>query len=212
MIATLYTHFNTNLSGRSWAIYMNKLPEVFQEKIERYKRWQDKQARLFGKLLLIESLKTYGYSTDCLNNIAFDQFGRPFIDQYIDFNISHSEEYVVCAASEVGRVGVDIERIKPVTLSEFDQCMSKKELAEINCDANRYKKFFDYWTMKESAMKCDGKGLSTGMLDVAIEDYKAKLNGSTVFLSKIDINPDYSCHLATTTGYPKVLLREIRFN
>ena len=78
MIATLYTHFNTNLSGRSWAIYMNKLPEVFQEKIERYKRWQDKQARLFGKLLLIESLKTYGYSTDCLNNIALDQ-GHNFI-------------------------------------------------------------------------------------------------------------------------------------
>ena len=207
-----YTRFCRKLSSKGWNRYIQILPRVIQDEIPRYRRWQDRQARLFGKLLLIESLRTYGCSTDCLNNIVFDQFGRPFIDQYIDFNISHSEEYVVCAAAEVGRVGVDIERIKPVTLSEFDQCMSKEELAEINCHVNRYKKFFDYWTMKESAMKCDGKGLSTGMLDVAIDDYKAKLNGSTVFLSEIDINPDYSCHLATTTGHPAILLREIRFN
>jgi 4'-phosphopantetheinyl transferase len=187
------------------------LPEAIQEKINRYKRWQDRQAALFGKLLLLECLKKYDYPSDCLNNILFDRNGRLYLDHNIDFNISHSGEYVICSIIDKGRVGVDIERIKPIELSGFEQHMTSEQWNNIKKDANGYNKFYEYWTIKESVLKADGRGLSFPLLEIDIDGKRAKLFGNTWFLREINIDSGYSCHLATNIENFEVCVKKINY-
>lgn len=210
-IETLYTNFGTRLSNKTWNSYSHILPEAIQEKMSRYKRWQDRQAGLFGKLLLLECLNKHGYPSNCLNNILFDQYGRPYLDDNIDFNISHSGEYVTCSITDIGKVGIDIERIKPIDLSDFEQYMTSKQWENINEAANVSKIFYDYWTIKESVLKADGRGLSIPISEINTAGNKAILHESIWFLRQIDINSDYSCHLATNIENPEIHISEIKF-
>lgn len=211
MIDIRYTHFSTRLSNKSWSDYFHRLPEAIQGKINRYKRWQGRQAALFGKLLLLECLKKYGYPSDCLNSILCEQHGRPYLDHKIDFNISHSSEYVVCSITDAGRIGIDIERIKTVDLADFEQCMTIEEWKKIKQAANRCRVFYNYWTIKESVLKADGRGLSFPLSQISIEGRTAKLYENIWFLREINISSDYSCHLATNVEAPELYMKEISF-
>lgn len=212
MIKILYTHSRTRLSDRSWNRYFPRLPEVIQGKISRFKKWQDRQAGLFGKLLLMECLKAYGYSSDDINNISFDEFGRPFIAQHVDFSISHSDEFVICAMTGRGRVGIDIEKIKSISLSDFEQYMTSHQWGNIKTSSNKFRIFYSYWTSKESVLKADGRGLSVPLRDVDTDGRKAHLDESVWYITELNVGPDYSCHLATSVEFPEVHISEVRFN
>ncbi len=206
-----YTHFSSKLSDRHWVDCLYRLPEAIQQKITRYTRWQDRQAALFGKLLLLECLKEYDYLSDCLDDILFGRYGRPYLNRNVDFNIAHSGEYAICAITNAGRVGVDIEKIKTIDLSDFEQSMTAEQWKNIQAAANRHKTFYQYWTIKESALKADGRGLSFPLSEISTNGGKAKLNGSFWYLREINIAPDYSCHLATNIEHPEISVKEISF-
>src|SRR5688572_25149287 len=105
---------NEQLSASSYGAYLQRLPAVLREKNLRFVRWQDRQANLIGNILLIESLRRFGFGGDSLERLKYNEYGRPYISEEIDFNISHSGEYVLCVAGKGIRLGVDIERIRPV--------------------------------------------------------------------------------------------------
>ncbi len=157
---------------------------------------------LFGKLLLAEGLRRHGYPRSLLNNLSHDHYGRPFLDPGIDFNISHSGGFVVCAITDKGKTGVDVEKIRPVPLSDFETVMTAGELSAIKIADKPDEKFFEYWTKKESVIKLDGKGLSIPLTDVVIQNDYAVLNGETIFLREINIATGFKCHLATDMAHP----------
>ena len=210
-IKILHTHFSSELSNKTWNSYLHKLPEAIQGEIIRYKRWEDRQARLFGKLLLLECLKDRGYPSDYLNYIEFDKYGRPYLEHDIDFSISHSGEYVICAITDAGKLGVDIERIKPIDLSDFERYMTPEQWKKIKEDSNEYKIFYRYWTIKESVLKADGRGLSIPLLEINTDWKKAILFDSVWFLREISIESDYSCYLATNIEHSETCLKKINF-
>ena len=82
--------------------------------------------------------------------------GKPQSNLPLNFNCSHSGEYVVCAVSEKD-VGVDLERIRPVnprlerTLTEAE----RRWLANLPSH-KRDEGFLRLWTLKESWIKCRG--------------------------------------------------------
>lgn len=45
-----------------------------------------------------------------LENIKFTEYGKPILDNYIDFSISHSSGCSICALTKKGKLGVDIDR------------------------------------------------------------------------------------------------------
>ncbi len=57
VIWVLYASFDKPLSEACWQYYLAKVPLNLQNKILSYHRWQDRQAGLFGKLLLSQGLK-----------------------------------------------------------------------------------------------------------------------------------------------------------
>ena len=77
-----------------------------------------------------------------------------------DFNISHSGDYAVLALSD-GRVGIDVEKIRPVDFKIAEACFHGKELESFNFDPDkRPENFYRLWTLKESFIKAVGQGLS----------------------------------------------------
>lgn len=137
---------------------LKKLPENMHERARRYKFEADAFNFVIGRLLLKKGLSDLGVPLN-IDEIEFHNSGKPFINN-ISFNISHTEGMVVCAITNQGEIGIDIEKIKPVTLSDFEAWFTKLEWADINNASSPLHKFYWYWTRKESIIKALGVNLS----------------------------------------------------
>lgn len=196
MIKLFYTHFKSPLPASLFDTYLSYLPDQLKAKNACYKRWQDRMAHLLGKMLLLKALRSYKYPANALNNLVYDDNKRPGINDKIDFNISHSGSYVICAIAEGIHLGIDIEAINPVDFGDFTITMTEKEWLEIEGAENPIKSFFRYWTIKESVIKADGRGLGIPLRDIRIENNRAQVGEKKWYLKECSIDPEYSCFLA----------------
>jgi len=204
LIDILYTHFATPFPQEALENCLATMPAFIAEKIKRYRRWEDRQSGLIGKLLLKEALARHGYGSDCLSRLQTGSYGRPRVSGSVDFNISHSGEFVVCAITAVGRVGVDIERIRDMDISRFHRYFFQESWQEISASVNDLRCFFDHWTMRESVMKADGRGLSVPLTELNVKDGKVVLDGKVWHLKKVELSSSYCCHLATDIENPEL--------
>lgn len=176
---------------------LTNLPKDLLIKNKSYKNWKDRELNLQGKLLLIEGLKLYDIDLKCLEKLKYNKYGKPYLDLDLDFNISHSGEYVICVLAKGLRLGVDIEKIEGFDLDSITGVFTKNELFHINSYEKKEKIFYDYWTKKESIVKAIGGGLSIALEDIEI--YKKKqlsYDNNTWYIQKIQIDNLYSCHIA----------------
>jgi 4'-phosphopantetheinyl transferase len=211
IIKILIAKFDTRLSVQMWDQHLIRLPEPMRTEVAKFHGWEDRQARLFGRLLLLEGLQEFGYSRDVLAAVFRDEFGRPNLDKAVDFNLTHSGGYVACALTADGKVGIDIEKIVPINIGDFDQCLTSEECGRIWKYSEPLKKFFEFWTQKESVLKADGRGLSIPMSEILINENKARLFMDSWFFQRIEIAPGYVCHLATNIENPEIIVRHVRF-
>ena len=137
---------------------LRDLPEKMHERANRYKFEKDAYNFILGRLLLKKGLKALG-KEDQFEHIDYHESGKPFLED-VFFNISHTENLVVCALSTKGELGIDIEKVKPVKLNDFEAWFTKNEWAEINKAPSPLQKFYWYWTRKESVLKALGVNLS----------------------------------------------------
>jgi 4'-phosphopantetheinyl transferase len=102
-----------------------------------------------------------------LHTLKFEknENGKPFIaGKSIYFNNSHSGKWVVCGIS-FQDIGVDVEVIKNIDLNiakRFFHNLEYEELVQKDTD-EKLDFFFRLWTLKESFIKADGRGLSLGL-------------------------------------------------
>jgi len=174
------------------------LPPAVIDAAQRYKRWQDAQAFLWGRYLLMKGLSDYGFEKNHITAIQYTTYKRPYLPIPLDFNISHSGNYIVCAFSK-HQTGVDIEAVRPVDIQDFTSCFSTRELAVINNATDMYNEFFRHWTIKEAAIKADGRGLSIPLETISVAD-EMTIEGNTWYIYPIDVAPGYQSHLATNAA------------
>ena len=210
-VEVFYTHFDVHFPMEKWEDYVGRIPYSSQQKIKKFRRWQDQHASLLSSLLLQYALIKIGYSIDCLEQIKYDEYGRPSVGPEVDFNLSHSGKYVVCALMRGGQGGIDIEQIKPIHITDFKNFMTLEERSTITLSQEPYRRFYEYWTIKESVMKADGRGLYIPLQDIFIHGGYAQLYDKTWFLKNIFIDGEYVCHLATHREDPVVNLHEVHF-
>lgn len=96
--------------------------------------------------------------------------GKPHLcgtSHALDFNLSHSGDWLVCGVTAGSPVGVDIEECKSgrnvMTLAR--RFFRKEEVVALeSCNnADRADRFYDLWTLKESAVKARGGMLVPGL-------------------------------------------------
>ncbi len=95
----------------------------------------------------------------------YTSFGKPFIENCgIEFNLSHSGDCVLFAFTRSAEIGVDIERIRPISgmRDVARQNFAASEFArwEATPDHDRVEAFYRCWTRKESFIKAICEGLS----------------------------------------------------
>lgn len=149
-----------------------------RQKIRRLINKEDKIRSLIGDLLirtvLIDELNIPNH------NLIFDinLYGKPFLINYpnINFNLSHSGDYVVCAF-DCECIGIDIEEIKNIDFIEIAKNFftSKEYYFILNQkDHLQLETFYEIWTSKESYIKCRGQGLSISLNSFDVDRYHNK--------------------------------------
>jgi len=195
-----FARYGHSISDRLLHEYLEMIPAKIRVSIERYQRWQDRQATLFGKLLLLKALQTQSQATylNKFHSMKVSRFGKPFIEGGPEFSISHSQDIVVVALTQSNAIGIDIEKIHPVDKNDFI-----KELPEVAAFYNNHAPdqanhlFFDCWTKKESVLKALGKGLLVPLKEVVLKEDQACVDKVTWFIKRLSIDEHYSCHIAT---------------
>lgn len=196
MIKIYYTRCERKLSDVVFQHYLDLLPLVIKNKILKFRRWQDAQASLFGKLLLINAGEDLSLDID-LTQLKYTAFGRPYLENNFDFNISHSNQYVVCAISTDAKIGVDIEKIKPITLLDFKDHFFVEEWNAIINSNDLYHIFYEYWTAKEAILKAEGSGLNISLKDILIKEGKSVLGSTLWYYESLPLFKDCVMHLAS---------------
>jgi 4'-phosphopantetheinyl transferase len=156
------------------------LSDFEQKKISRFifkkDRIKSTFAHVFKRNVLARHLKCKARDV----GIDIEPDRRPILSHYapeqIDFNLSHSRDWVIVAVSEnLNRVGVDIEfqRADLDYAGMAERVFStaeQKQLASLKGHA-RQSYFYRIWTIKESISKALGLGMKIGFgkIDINIE-------------------------------------------
>ena len=177
---------------------LSVLPMTMQSDINAYKHWQSAQAGLLGKILIQYAFLENGISF-VLQDILFTEKERPYVNGAIDFNLSNSGAYVMLAITETGSVGIDIEKHRTIRPSLFQKYFDATEWMEIEQSREPEKTFFQLWAIKESAIKCDGRGVEVLSRTHRQYDTDTVLCDGRIFhFSQLDIAPDYAAAVAVT--------------
>ena len=159
MLRLFLTKADEWLSHETLSERMTALPENIRTDILSFRRKQDATLSFLGKQLVSHGFKELGLDFNW-KDVVFNDHGRPCLNHpEYDFNISHSGEMVAVMIG-TGKVGVDIEKHRNVDLSLFNRQFSEKEWLTIHQSAHPQKRFFELWSIKEAAIKADGRGVS----------------------------------------------------
>lgn len=110
-------------------------------------------------------------------NFAYGPQGKPELATPFDrnglrFSVSHSESVGLFAVAAKRRVGVDVERLRPLRDLEAvaRRVFSSREQQTLNQlpPAERLRGFFNCWTRKEAYIKAIGEGLSHPLEQFAV--------------------------------------------
>lgn len=174
-----------------------------------------------------EYVITRGLLRSTLHNVAgldlaerdfsYGEHGKPGLDGIeaagaIAFNVSHSHGLALVALTVGGRLGVDLERIRPeVEWQELAQryfsaaeCRDLQAQVDTN-DARR--RFFTCWTRKEAFVKALAAGVSYGLkefdVSVAPAEHRISLtlrmedeDANAWLLKNIPVPPDHTAAAA----------------
>lgn len=136
---------------RCYRKYYDCLPDFRKEKADAL-RTVEMKAQSVGVWALWEQIRAeYGLTADAV------------------FNLSHSGNYVMCAAGLDGsheRVGCDLEKIGKLREKVAARFFCREECEAILREGSEKAKtelFYRYWVLKESFMKATGKGMALPM-------------------------------------------------
>lgn len=195
------------------------IDEAYQNKILRYRFWEDKQRSLLGHLLLrYAAIHQHSLRNEAIT-IGETAYGKPYIKGYeaIRYNVSHSGNWVVCAVSSA-EVGIDVEERKGMQLEIAKRFFSQREQDYLFSfeKAAQETIFYDIWSLKEAYIKAIGKGLyqpldefSVIKKDGGFELITQEGAKDSYFFKQYDIGDDYSLSVCSQENRFCPALREI---
>lgn len=135
---------------------------------------------VFGEILLRYILwKHYHIASESVT-FQYNEYGKPMLNEKIplDFSISHSGTWLMCGVSE-NKIGIDVEENgKSQMLSIAKRCFTNEEYQYIKHqpESQQADAFYQIWTLKESYIKCIGKGLSESLQSFRFEINENQIN------------------------------------
>ena len=176
--------------------WLPQVPNFLLPKTNRLRHVQDQQLHVFGWLLLprLMNLETPHSWWD---DIAYGHRGKPYFRNIPgNFNLAHSGAIAICAWNSQLPVGVDIEQIKSIDLRDFHRVMNQDQWSMINAHTNPQHLFFQFWAIKESVIKADGRGVAMNLKSIQISDQQVSYHDKKWFYQNLQIQSGYKASLA----------------
>jgi 4'-phosphopantetheinyl transferase len=167
----LWCAFHPEISDRRLlGEYERLLTADEQQQRSRFVFPRDRHRYLVTRALVRTTLSRYAHVPPTQWTFRANAFGRPEIAnthshaQRLAFNVSHSSDLTVVAVGLERALGVDTENVRtreaPVEIAA--RVFAPDELTALHAVSHqeRTRRFFEYWTLKESYVKARAKGLS----------------------------------------------------
>jgi 4'-phosphopantetheinyl transferase len=135
------------------------LSEYRKNKLKRITNPKLRKQGIGAELLLIEALKHNGNCPELPLKIVTNNEGKPEIEGGLYFNLSHSDDYAVCAISD-SPIGVDIQIVIKFDEKLVTRYFSESENIWLDKDRDNLT-FTKVWSTKESYIKLLGKGIAS---------------------------------------------------
>lgn len=179
-----------------------KVTNERRKKADSFRFQKDRRLSLGAELLLMQGLERLGMNLKQML-YHYGANGKPYLKggQDVYFNLSHSEELVICAVSSK-EIGCDVEKIFDINLDIAKRFFSTKEYKTIvnqGTEEARREMFFRIWTLKESFIKLIGLGMSLPMDSFCIQFDKDRisvsqeLNQRAYYFQEFNLWQDYKC-------------------
>ena len=203
MLICLYTEIDEFWNDQKLGAKLQLLPANLQQHIVKKKDQRERQLSITGKLMLQNIVNEFDINLT-LNNLLYNQYHKPYFNAGFDFNISHSGNMVMCCGTDKGKIGIDIEFIKPIDLANYTNYFTQNEWHQINTSADPVSEFYYFWTRKEAVLKAMGTGFHTALDSIDVSGENLKEDKILYHLKTLDIDKRYKCHIATTETHHKI--------
>ncbi|MBE5956385.1 MAG: 4'-phosphopantetheinyl transferase superfamily protein [Lachnospiraceae bacterium] len=167
-----------------------------REKIDKLRFPKDKRLSLAAEVLLKKALIINGIGEfEC----GIGENGKPFLvgNSSVEFNLSHSEERVMCVISNQ-EAGCDVERIRDTDYKVARHFFTTEENDMIEAAGlKKQEMFFRIWTLKESFLKATGLGMRIPLKDFyfSIDEDRIcvyqNVNQASYYFKEYDLHDGY---------------------
>lgn len=177
---------------------LEQLPMSWKPEILKYVHLADKVRSLEPRILLLEQLKAMGIPKDNYAEMYLTDYKKPYFPDLpnIHFSLAHSNMVVICAICDSGRVGVDVEYIKPVNFDSLRSSLNELEWKDVKAAHSPVKRFYEIWTMKEAILKADGRGMYAPLKMMKLLKSYARLEEDFWYLNRIEMGDQYCGYIA----------------
>ena len=162
----MHIYLSQDIWGFDLDAALTEISEQRREQAVKFKHELGQRLCVLAYQLLKQGLsEVYGIEENPV--FEYNEHGKPSIIGHpeICFNLSHCKEAAICAISDQP-VGVDVESVRSFNESLVRYTMNEDEIRQIESSEDQAVAFIRLWTMKESAMKLIGTGISNDMKHV----------------------------------------------
>ena len=182
----------SSLNDDSFNKLLLSVKKYRRDKIEKLGLKESKYLSLGVELLIRKACEDFGINY-LDEEIVIGKYGKPsFKNSKYFFNTSHSGKYALCVISDV-EVGCDIEEIKDYKQRVAERFFTEKENNYLKITNDKEALFYRFWTLKESYIKCIGKGFG-----MSLQSFELDNDGNDIIIKGQD---SYSFLEQTYDGY-----------
>jgi len=195
VVTVLYSTHAHRISRKLADRWLGEMSCARQAKLQRLRQPEDLNNSLLGMQLLKTGMNHLKFRGFHLSGVQYWANRKPHLSEAVDFSISHSGDIVVCALTKNGRIGIDTEKLRPVSISSFSRFLSASECLAPgdNSDA-----FIDLWTCKEAVLKGCGDCRLDQLKDITVSGDSARIGKRCFYLRRLELLHGYKTCLATS--------------
>lgn len=197
-VSVLFTS-EVELSPSREAKWLDDLPPARRARVAAWPMRRDRHRSLLASRVLLELLRRLGHPPSALGSLGEPERGRPTLALPLDFSVSHCDGRIAVAVSTEGRVGVDVEKIEPLSADDFPRYLNPAERAWAGACARR---FCTVWTRKEAVAKAAGSAgfASLPAIDTSAGDDRARFAGRLWQTAPLAVGAGHVGHVACAAG------------
>ncbi|CAA7197570.1 4'-phosphopantetheinyl transferase family protein [Chryseobacterium potabilaquae] len=199
MTLIYWTDFSESDFDLFFSICHHRLtPEIFKKQM-MYKKRESALCFLLGRLLLWYGMNDF-FGDNKRLTIRFKNNQKPYFENGPFFNISHSGRQVACAINNDFNIGMDLEKIEPISYTEFYEYFTASEQEYITHSTSPISTFYKLWTKKEAFIKADGRGLEIPLNSFNTLENTLYFNSQYFILKELNFSSGYFGHFALMDG------------